>query len=236
MHRHVFARVTQSILVVALLVGMPRSIEAAPISLETVLSGTAALGDIFELSVSFDLNGAAANLVGQELYIDLLGLSAIGGSYQLGSVYTDFTADLLTIDGDCADVGCTDPTSTLGSRYLSMVNAFSPAAPAGPGVLFTMQLNATGAPWSLNLVGDSDFSMFSDPLLDGFISPIPFAIVTGNTAVPTGTASVHVNLRQVTPHARVPEPSTMLLTLAGLVTAGVARRRRAPSRNEQPGS
>ncbi len=238
MNRPALARVIRSVVALAMLAVLPRSTAASPISLDSALSGTAFAGQLFELTASFSLNGAASNLVGQELYIDFAGLSVVGGSYQLGSVYTPFGPDLLTLDGDCAVIGCSDPGGppSLGSRYLSLVSAFAPAAPTGPGALFTLQFLATGAPWSLNLIGDSDYSLLSDPVLDGAIAPMPFAIVSGNTAVSSGTAVVSVNLTAQTEVARVPEPSTMLLTVMGLAFTGLATRRRRTSQAQPPRS
>ena len=50
---------------------------ASVIDLGTPLTGTGVAGELFQLTVSFDLNGAAPNLVGQELYVDFFGLAAV---------------------------------------------------------------------------------------------------------------------------------------------------------------
>lgn len=219
-------------LMLVLCVGMTRSAEASVIGLSSPLTGAGALGEIFELTVSFDLNGAGPNLVGQELFVDFAGFSAVNGSYQLGSVYAPHAANVIGVDGDCVALGgCNDPggQAATGNRYLSFASVFSPATPTGPGTLFTLQFMSAGSPWSLNLLGDSAFSMLTDQSATGGsqVDLLPFAIVSSSATVPWGTARINVSVTSLNPPTVVPEPASMLLTGTGLAAlARVVRRRR----------
>ena len=209
---------------------------ASVIDLGSPLTGTGVAGELFELTVSFDLNGAAPNLVGQELYVDFFGLTAVPSSYQLGSVYAPHLANLINAEGDCATTGCNDPGGVVAtsSRFQSFVAAFAPVTPTGPGTLFTLQFMSTGSPWSLNLLGDDTFSLLTDQSATGggFVDLMPFAIVASPATVPFGTAKVGVSVTSLTPPPPptvVPEPASMLLFGTGLAAvARAARRRRRP--------
>lgn len=222
----------------------PAPASAAFISLTTPVTGTHAPGELIELTVSFDNNQSIAqNLVGLELYIAFTGLSPVAGSYMLGDLLTPFAADLLTLDGACADTqACNAPDGDFASptHYQSLVNAFAPATPTGPGTLFTLRFLTTGSgPWSLNVLGDSEFGLLWDPPPqacdpsdlacdpDPSFASFPFAIVNGNTAVAPGTARVGVNVSTPPPPTAVPEPTALVLFGTGLCACASALRGRA---------
>lgn len=219
----------------------PRPAAAAMIGLGAPLGGTLAPGDTLDLEVTFDANGSAAgNLVANELYIEFSGLVPIPVSYALGSLYTPFVNDLVEINGPCADLGwCNHPLADPASpaHYMSLVSVFAPGAPVGPGGLFTLRfLPAPAATsWSLNLLGDDAFGLFWDPPpgtcdasdpnceADQPLATFPFAIVTPNGLVPSGTARVNVSVTQVS--RPVPEALTLSMLLFGIATL-LGRRRR----------
>jgi hypothetical protein len=181
--------------------------------------------------------------VGQELYVGFTGLTPVTGSYQLGSVFTPYMADVLALDGVCADTGCNYPADDQFSpqHYLSLVNVFAPSTPSGPGGLFSLQfVAAAGSPWTLNLFGDDGFGLLWDPPAqdcdpndlscdpDPVFAPIPYLIVASGNGVASGTARVGVDLRitPAAPPATVPEPSAMALVGTGVLAAAASRRRR----------
>lgn len=236
MTRLTFPRfVFRVLLALVVTAGLSTRADASVISLGSPLTGVGVVGEIFELTVNFDLNGAAPNLVGQELYVDFSGLGAVAGSYQIGSVFTPDLSNVIGFDGDCATTGCNDPggVAATAGRYLSFASAFVPFTPTGTGSLFTLQFMSTGLPWSLNLLGDDTFSMLTDQTGSGG-SPVdlmPFAIVPSGATVPLGTAKISVDFKSLStpppPPPVVPEPASLVLTGTGLAAlARVVRRRR----------
>jgi len=215
---------------------LPQPASAAIISLASVIEGTAAGGEVIDLSVSFDLNGSiATNLVGAELYVGFTGLTPVAGSYALGSAFAGVPPeDLLTLDGVCADLGCSYPPDDPASpqHYLSLVSLFAPSVATGPGTLFTLRFTApTAAAWTLNLFGDDQMALLWDSPatcdpddLDcaEIPEPISFAIVPEATEVAPGTARVGVGVTERP--ASIPEPATVLLMASGLATAALRKR------------
>ena len=241
-----FLAVFTLVLVAGTLAATVQPTSAAVIGLTAPAAGTVAPGDVIDLTVSFDPNGSAAtNIVGVELYVAFAGLVPVPGSWALGAVFTPFLADLLSIDGLCADLGCSVPPGDPFSpqHYLSLVSVFAPSAPTGPGSLFTLQFTAApgATDWTLDLLGDEDVGLLWDPPPqdcdpndldcdpDPAIAPIPFAIVLPNTVVDPGIAKVIVDVTKTTPPpppTAVPEPATLVLFGAGLLALAARTRRR----------
>lgn len=189
---------------VSLAIGTPAN--AATISLATPLTGNTTGLSHVDLTVSVDLNGAAPNLVGQELYVVFSGLTP--GSFALGDVFAPFEPDgLFHLEGTCADLGCTSPDGGIDSptTYLSAVNVVPPFQPAGPGTLFSLRFDVdpSATEWTLNLFGEEGVALLADacdqPGLDCVLDPlvIPFAIVAGGDDVAPGIARVGVAATEV---------------------------------------
>ena len=214
---------------------LPKAASADVISLTTPLSGTATVGDVYTLTVSFDPNGSlATNLVAMELYLGLTGFTPIGGTYQLGSVFSPFLADMAAIDGPCADVGC-----GIAAEYLALVSVFAPFEPTGPGSLFSMQLSAASAAFAFDLFGDDAFALFWDPPGDDAVmEAVPFVIAAAGDVIAPGIARINVSLTGPPPPTDptdptpVPEPGTIALFATGL--AGAVMRLRRPSPRLRP--
>lgn len=226
----------------------PHPVSAAVIGLTTPVTGTNTPGDLIELTVSFDPNGSAAtNIVSMDLYVAFAGLIPVG--YQLGGIFTPYSGDpsFFSINGVCAEIfTCTFPEAEPDSpqHYEALASVPTPHAPSGPGTLFTMQFAvAPGSSfWSLNLFGDSDFSLlwdptpaeicdYDDPTCDPSVPPIPFALVLPSDLVPPGMARVNVGVNapdgepNPTP---VPEPATLVIFGTGLLAIAAQQRRRRP--------
>jgi hypothetical protein len=228
------AMVLRTALVLAACLLVARPAAADFISLSTALTGPVAGTSFVDVIVDLDLNGAAPNIVGVELYAEFAGLIPINSSYQLGSVFAGLTefVDYIELHGRCSDLGAcnyppADPVSP--SHYLSSINLFPPNQPSTPGGLFSLRfrVDPLATTWEINLFGERDVALTServpecdfaaDPSCNPF-PPIPFDIVSG-TSVPRGTARV-----TVTAAPGVPEPTLLLLIAPGLA---VAVRRRA---------
>jgi hypothetical protein len=206
----------------------PKTASADVISLGTPLSGTASVGDIYTLTVSFDPNGSVAtNLVAMELYLGFSGFNVVAGSYQLGSLFAPFLADTIAVDGACADVGC-----GLSADYLALASVFAPTTPTGPGGLFSIQLAAASTAFALNLFGDDAFALFWDPPGDDLVmEAVPFVIAAAGDIVAPGIARINVSLTGPPPPnptdpAPVPEPASIALFATGLAGAAMRLRRR----------
>jgi hypothetical protein len=201
---------------------------AGPTGLDHPLTGTTAGVSHVDLSVHLDLNGAAPNVVGVEVYVAFDGLMPISSTYALGSLFDPFAADLLELHGVCASLSCSIPEDDPFSpaMYRSSVNVFAPAQPTGPGGVFALRfaVDPSSLTWSLDVLGDPAFALLADacdPADAGCVLdplPIAFSVVTPGAGVLTGTARVDVS---ATPLA-VPEPAALWLSLTG--AAVLARR------------
>lgn len=207
-------------------------VSATPIGLASPLTGSTTSVTFVDLLVDLDLNGAAPNVVGTELYVSFAGLQPVSGTYVLGSVFQPFASELIEVNGVCAALFCNFPAGDPVSptTYLSSVNVFAPAQPTGPGGLFRLRFipDPAATSWSLNLFADDGFGLLADRcdpadancVLDP--AAIPFAVVSSPGNVPSGTAVVRVGAQVHT--TSVPEPALTTLLLAGLAVG--ARRLR----------
>jgi PEP-CTERM motif-containing protein len=225
--------IRRSALVLCLLVGCllaPKTASADVIGLTTPIAGTATVGDVYTLTVSFDPNGSlATNIVTMDLYLALAGLTPIGGSYQLGSLFAGYGDDAMTaLDGNCVDMAC-----GLAADYEAFAAVYAPFELTGAGVLFSMQLAAASTGFTLDLLGDSLLSLFWDPPGDDlFMEAVPFMVATTGVDVPLGTARINVSLTgpptdptDPTDPTPVPEPGSIALFATGLAGAAMRWRR-----------
>lgn len=156
-------RPVAAVAAVAFLCGVlaPATAAAGVIGLTTSLTGSTAGTSSVELTIDFDMNGAAAtNLVGVQLYVGYSGLTP--GAYALGSAFPSTLVpgfDYIELNGDCSDpiLDCNSAVGDPGftTYYLSSINLFPPAEATVPGTLFTLQfaVDPLATDWSLNLFG-----------------------------------------------------------------------------------
>lgn len=212
MNRHRAGALLALVLAVSL---VPSVVRAATIQLSSPLSGALSPGDVIDLTVSFDLNGAAPNIVTHEFYVRFTGL--VPDVYAIGSVYDGLVDGVDFVEGhgvcDVDPVFCGVPPSLAGD-YQSLVAVLAPVAPTGPGSLFSLRFLAgpSATSWTIDVLGEDDLALISD---DGAFNfpPMPFAIVTPDEAgdVGQGTARVQASVVQ-TSSLPVPEPSALVLT------------------------